>query len=376
MGGSSWVGLLMLLQAGVGSVAFGQAAVRPAPSDSIDAAYRKFEAVEKRVRDRNTATYAITAPNGIDESLFLKVGGIEQWVTIRGEDRRNPVILFLHGGPGETTSLWSLPFFAPWQREFTVAQWDQRGAGRTYGRNGASIESTVTVNRIVQDGIELAEYLRTHLAKRKIIIVGHSFGSIVGTGMAKARPDLFYAYVGTGQVGDEKRNYASAFDALRNKALVTRNTEALVELEHVGPPPYTSGEGYRAQRKWANAFEGADRFLPATVGFALVAPGYSVSDVNDWIDGQILSADRLVPETTTQGPKELGIDFGVPIFFFQGAEDFTTPTALAREYFGMIKAPHKEFVAIEGGGHFAVFMRSAEFLDALIKRVRPLALEP
>src|SRR5258708_19694984 len=100
---------------------------------------------------------------------------------IRGEDRRNPVSLFLHGGPGETTSLWSLPFFAPWQREFTVAQWDQRGAGRTYGRNGASIESTVTVNRIVQDGIHPAKYLPTHLPTTNTITAGHSSPPIAPT---------------------------------------------------------------------------------------------------------------------------------------------------------------------------------------------------
>jgi pimeloyl-ACP methyl ester carboxylesterase len=137
----------------------------------------------------------------------------------------------------------------------------------------------------------------------------------------------------------------------------------------------TTPEGYGVQRKWANAFEGADQFLGGTIGLALVAPGYSVSDINDWLDGQILSGDLLVPQMHTHGPKEFGTGFGIPIFFFQGAEDFTTSTALAREYFGLIKAPHKEFVLIPDGGHFAVFMRSGEFLNELVKRVRPLAME-
>jgi pimeloyl-ACP methyl ester carboxylesterase len=88
-----------------------------------------------------------------------------------------------------------------------------------------------------------------------------------------------------------------------------------------------------------------------------------------------LSAKQLVPTMHSRGPKEFGTQFGLPIFFIQGAEDLTTSTALAREYFGMIRAPHKEFVPIKGGGHFAVFMRHAEFLDELVKRVRPLAVE-
>jgi pimeloyl-ACP methyl ester carboxylesterase len=343
----------------------------------MDAAYRKFDAVATFVRNRNAASYAITTPNGIDESSFVKIGEIEQWVTMRGEDRHNPVLLFLHGGPGDVTNPWSYAFFAPWHRHFTVVQWDQRGAGRTLGRNGAAIASTVTVDRIVQDGIELAAYLREHLGKKKIIIVAHSFGSVVGVRMVQTRPDLFYAYVGTGQVSDETgtRNYASTFEELRSKARLMHNAQALSELDRVGPPPYKTGEGYRVQRKWSNAFEGADEFLYGTTGLALVAPGYSVSDVNDWFDGQILSADQLVPEMINHGRKELGTEFGAPIFFFQGAEDFTTSTTLAREYFGLIKAPHKEFVQIQGGGHFAVFMRSAEFLNELVKRVRPLAVE-
>jgi pimeloyl-ACP methyl ester carboxylesterase len=343
--------------------------------NATDSAYRKFDAVESFIRNRNAVSYAITTPNGIDESSFVKIGAIEQWITIRGEDRHDPVLLFLHGGPGDVTSTWSFAFFAPWQRHFTVVQWDQRGAGRTLGRNGPSIRSTITVDRIVRDGIEVAEYLRDHLGKKKIILVGHSFGSVVGIGMARARPDLFHAFVGTGQVADETRNYASTFDALLNKARQTNNAEALSELKRVGPPPYKTGEGYQVQRKWANRFEGADQFLSGTIGFALVAPGYSVSDINDWFDGQILSANQLVPTMHSRGPKEFGTQFGLPIFFIQGAEDFTTSTALAREYFGMIRAPHKEFVPIKGGGHFAVFMRHAEFLDELVKRVRPLAVE-
>ena len=213
------------------------------------------------------------------------------------------------------------------------------------------------------------------MPKKKIIIVGHSFGSVVGIGVARARPDLFHAFVGTGQVADAARSYAVAFDALRNKARQTNDAQALSELDHVGPPPYTTGEGYQVQRKWSNRFEGAEQFLAGTIGFALVAPGYSVRDINDWFDGQILSAGQLVPHMRTQGPKEFGTEFGLPIFFFQGDEDFTTPTALAREYFDLIRAPHKEFVPIQGGGHFAMFMRSAEFLNELVKRVRPLAVE-
>ncbi len=109
------------------------------------------------------------------------------------------------------------------------------------------------------------------------------------------------------------------------------------------------------------------------VGFALTAPGYTLRDVNDWFDGQSVSAERLVPQTSALDAQTLAGNFDVPVFVIQGAEDFTTPTSLARSFVDSIRAPAKAFVAIEGGGHFAVFMKSSAFLDQLVSRVLPLA---
>jgi pimeloyl-ACP methyl ester carboxylesterase len=360
-----------------GRGAFAQAAKgqqASAAHPGMDSEYRKFDDLASFLRARNAQQYAISSPKGIDEASFVTVGGIEQWVTIRGQDRDNPVLLFLHGGPGDVTSPWTFGLFAPWEKHFSVVQWDQRGAGRTLRKSGPAVAPTITVDRMVQDGIELTEYLRKHLGKEKIIIVGHSFGSILGVRMAKARPDLFSAYVGTGQVADATRSYSVAYDALLKKAKALGDQRAIEELSLVGPPPYESGDGYRVQHKWANAFEGADEFLYGTIGLTLVAPGNSVQDINDSVDGQVLSGDRLVPQTKSIGPADLGLEFSIPIFVFQGEEDFTTPTALAQHYLESIKAPRKAFVPINGGGHFAVFMRSDQFLQELVMRVRPLAV--
>lgn len=335
--------------------------------------YVRFDQAMSRLRTRNAEQFAIP-PSGIDEASYVRIGGIDQWVTIRGWNRNNPILLLLHGGPGDVTTPWTYSLFAPWEKQFTVVQWDERGAGRTLAKNGPAIGPTITRQRMAQDGIELAEYLRRHLGKSKIIVLGHSFGTILGILMAHQRPDLFYAYVGTGQVGDERQNYAVAYAALLKRARATHNQQAISDLTRIGPPPYTSGIGYRVQWRWANEFEGADRFLMGTIGWLLASPGYSIRDFLNTEEGEVLSADKLVGATPPQGPKELGCNFAVPVFIFQGAEDFTTPTALAREYFRCIKAPHKEFVAMKGGGHFAMFMRSDEFLEELVRRVRPLAM--
>ena len=160
----------------------------------------------------------------------MKIGGIEQWVTIRGEDRANPVVLVLHGGPGDATNPWGYAGFRIWLNTYTVVQWDQRGAGKTLGRNGRASVDTVTIDRLVQDGVELADTLRTSLRKDKIILLGHSWGSVLGVLMAKRKPDLFQAFVGTGQVGKPAGAYDVAFDALVAKARALSDGRALREL--------------------------------------------------------------------------------------------------------------------------------------------------
>src|SRR3954454_16597168 len=125
-------------------------AQEPPSSRSEAGEFQKLEPALKFLRARNARDYAVTTANGIDEANYVRIGGIEQWITIRGEDRENPVLLLLHGGPGDATNPWGYAGFRNWLKYFTVVQWDQRGAGRTFGRNGAASASTITIERMVQ----------------------------------------------------------------------------------------------------------------------------------------------------------------------------------------------------------------------------------
>jgi pimeloyl-ACP methyl ester carboxylesterase len=275
------------------------------------------------------------------------------------------------------TSPWSYTYFHSWLKHFTVVQWDQRGAGRTLGKTGESIASTMTIERMTKDGIEVAEYLRRHLNKEKIILVGHSWGSVFGVLMAKARPDLFYAFVGTGQVVDFKQSNVVAHKLALQTARSLGDTDGVAALQAIGAPPYSDGKGWQLLYKWRRACEGADtdRFLGGLMGFALGAPNSSIHDINAWLDGQVLSGGQLFDQGTELDPKHLAGDFAVPVFVFQGEHDCSSPTELAKGYIDSINAPKKEFFAIHDAGHFAVFMKSDEFLKALVERVRPLAAE-
>jgi pimeloyl-ACP methyl ester carboxylesterase len=180
------------------------------------------------------------APTPVNEEMFVRIGAIDQWITIKGDDRNNPVVLFLHGGPGDALSPFADSMFQGWEKDFTLVQWDQRGAGRTYGKSGPSIEPTMTIERMSQDGIEVAEFLAKHLDKKKIITEGASWGSILGIYMAHARPDLFYAYVGRAQIVNWRKNEAASYARVLEMARASGDQPAIRALTTIGPPPWNS----------------------------------------------------------------------------------------------------------------------------------------
>jgi pimeloyl-ACP methyl ester carboxylesterase len=351
-----------------------------------------FRAYRQQVGAR---ALAIHSPNGVQEGMYVKIGGIDQWIQIRGEDRDNPVILFVHGGPGGST----IPIssgWQPWEKYFTIVQWDQRGAGRTFRMSGESIASTMTLAQMTQDGVELAEYLRAYLHKDRIVLIGHSWGSFLGIHIVKQRPDLFHAFVGSGQlVGKQtfEKQFGLTLTRLKALAQATNNRQALTELAAIDAAPDFSSKpcdnisftspGYGTPecdmvQKWAKALS-----LPSIEGFQLVGPvlppfmpDYSLLDWYYWRRGISFSATQL---RRSDGPMiqtdlwSLGTDFSIPVFFFEGTDDFMTPIEPAYAYFEQIKAPQKEFVPFKGGDHFVPFDRPDEFLTQLIDRIRPLA---
>jgi len=319
---------------------------------------------------------AIHAPTGIDEGMYVKIGGIDQWIQIRGQDRNNPVLLCLHGGPGASW-LALTTLFLPWEKEFTVVQWDQRGAGKTLETTGGSVVDTMSVDRMAQDGIEVSEFLRNRLHKDKIILLGFSWGSILGIHMAKQRPDLFHAYIGTGQIGDMPRSVRLGYARVLDKARSANDKKAVKALEGIGPPPFDNMDKVVLYFRTLGSYEvESDRTTPA-FGAPFTAPNYSLWDIVNLIRGfAVVPTWRIYNEMLSADLSSLGPDFKIPIFFFQGAEDERAPASLAKEYFGKINAPHKEFVLFEGGGHFAVWSMSDRFLRELVHRVRPLAAQP
>ena len=186
---------------------------------------------------------AITSPNGIASLERVRIGGIDEWIEIRGQNVNNPILLFIHGGPGIAFIPLAGDFQGPWEERFTVVEWDQRGAGKTYASNDKELQQrTMNVPQMEQDTLEVVNYLRHRFKREKILIVGHSWGSVLGLWLAHEHPETIYAYVGVGQVVNMEQNARLVYRDELNQARSRRDEQAVKELESIAPYPLPNAD--------------------------------------------------------------------------------------------------------------------------------------
>jgi pimeloyl-ACP methyl ester carboxylesterase len=230
----------------------------------------------------------------------------------------------------------------------------------------------MSVDQMVRDGIEVAEWLCRKLNKDKIILLGLSWGSILGTEMVHRRPDLFSAYVGTGQVVDMKRGEAAGYDALMARLRARGKPKEIAALETIGPPPYPDRQALIAERrllfKTGSAAERATlRALPIILS---TAPGVTLADLKANLSGALFSLDALYGAVMSYDIRRLGTRFEVPMIYLQGEDDIQTPTALVVDYVAEVEAPEKRLVLLgAGAGHLAILTHPEAFLAALVETV-------
>jgi proline iminopeptidase len=313
----------------------------------------------------------ITTPDGVQEAGFVSINGAPQWLQIRGEHRGNPVLLFVHGGPGFAMSSLA-PVFRDWERDFTVVQWDQRDAGRTFSRNGPQ---AISIDQTASDGVALAAYLRQRLG-RPIVVLGHSWGSAVALNMVHRRPDLFAAYVGVGQMASKSEQEALSYDTVLARLRAAHDTAAVAELTRSGPPPYKDMAALLVERRWLAAVDTpAERNLfRSMTPIVFFAPGQSLQQLWDFNAAPKVAQQASFDDVAGFEARRIGTRFDVPIFVFEGDQDLYTPAGPTRRYLDEITAPRKELVLLKGGGHDAVFTMPRAVLAELDARVRPLAV--
>jgi pimeloyl-ACP methyl ester carboxylesterase len=308
--------------------------------------------------------------DNIAEVGYRRIGGIDQWVIVRGESVANPPLVLLHGGPGLSETALFRYYNAPLEQDFTVVYWDQRGAGRSFSREIA--RASMTVEQFLADLDELIETVCAQVGQTKVVLYGHSWGSVLGTLYAARHPEKVAAYVGSGQVGDgvagEKASYAFALTEAQR-----RGKRRLVErLRAIGPPPH-SGQQVFAQRTVLAQLDGTMRpkSLWRMYWPILAAPESSIRDLPDFMRGFRFSLDALWPEAFGLNLIELVPELQMPAFFFLGRNDHWVPAEASIAYIEVLNAPSKRLVWFEHSGHEPFVDESAKFNALMTELVRP-----
>ena len=307
-------------------------------------------------------------PGSIATLEKVNINGTEQWITIRGYDVNKPILLNLGmGGPGgggfSTRSL-----YEPLEKDFLVVSWDEPGTGKAYR---AVPISTLTVDRFVDDAYTLTMYLRQRFHQEKIYVYGVSWSSIIGIKLIQQHPELFYAYIGNGQMVNTTENdilgYEFALDYLTKKG----DTKTLETLRRNGPPPYT-GENvtgrYVAYLDELNVYMGMPRLSLIVPIVPFFASEYGYVDKINHTRGILDSFDVIYPQLEdldfiTQAPR-----LEIPVYFFAGRYDVNAMYTIVEEYYDVLEAPHRQLIWLEGG-HGLGGDNLHQFVDTMINGV-------
>jgi pimeloyl-ACP methyl ester carboxylesterase len=301
-------------------------------------------------------TVCTAAGKAVDEKGFVRIGGMEQWMRIKGSSCANPIVVLVHGGPGNPTTPWADNVYKAWEKDFTIVQWDQRGAGMTYGRNPPAEDEPLVVERLRDDGVEAARYAAKRFGKRKVILMGGSWSSVLGVYMVKSNPAMFCGYVSSAQVVGNAVSQRGSYDATLALARAAGDADSIAKLEGIGPPPWTNPRNPGIIRRVMRKYEALST-EPAPKAWWAPAPEYATSRYEadytagedySWLQFVGMKGDGIGARIDLY---KLGPAFAVPIYMVQGEQDLLTMPAPSKRYFDFIQAPHKEFVLVPRAGH-------------------------
>lgn len=334
-------------------------------------AYRTYK--QKAVRDDTKITQA----TGIESMEKVTLGGMDQWILIRGEDQSKPVLLWLHGGPGSPTMPLASQHDMELVKHFVVVHWDQRGAGKSYSQ--AIPTHSMVVDQFVSDTYELTQLLAERFDVPKIYLVGHSWGSQVGMLVVSQHPELYYAFIGVGQYVNSTEGDAIGYQFALDQAVSEKNEKALEELEEIGPPPWTTTGQRSTNAQWIDAFGGTGRQFTTQDYFRdmINSPEYTFRDLYGFVRGMWFSGNAMLANGEyrrvnlfEQVPK---VD--VPVYFIQGRYDYNTPGDIVERYYEKLDAPQKSLLWFDNSAHFPHWEQPQKFVDALLNILSEINLD-
>ncbi|HSN75991.1 MAG TPA: alpha/beta hydrolase [Anaerolineae bacterium] len=311
-------------------------------------------------------------PGSIATLEQVTLNDSQQWISIRGQDASKPVLLFLAGGPGGSQLATARYALSGLEEHFVVVNWEQPGAGKSFD---AVDRSTITPERYIEDAHALVQHLRERFGQDKVYVLGESWGSALGILLVQRYPELFHAFVGTGQMVAFLENDLMCYDFALNWARERGDVQKVAKLVEQGPPPYY-GKGvawkesaflmdtfnYMNQNP-AIADNGANTFRD------LAAPEYGLYDKCSWFRGVIETLGVVYPQLWEVDFRQQATKLEVPVYFLLGRHDINAPTVLAEEYFQLLDAPHKEIVWFEHSGHTPWVSESDRFVQIMVDTV-------
>ena len=299
-----------------------------------------------------------------------RIGGMEQWLLMRGKSIRLPVLLWLHGGPGSAQIGFAPSFQRDLEQHFIVVNWDQRGAGLSFRKDISP--DTMCVERFISDAREVIEYVRNKFRQNKIFIAGHSWGSILGIKLAERYPELFHAYIGIGQVVHMEKGERISYEYALRKAREEGHARAERELSALGENAYTDYRKLAIQRKWLRTFQGVmyrQRVDQLLVPRMLRSSEYNLLDLFRFVRGSLFSIKHMWEEVC-QTNLENVTQLQIPVFLCMGRHDYNTPFELAEAFFNNLQAPVKTWEWFENSAHCPHFEEPEKMNKHLIYLLR------
>jgi pimeloyl-ACP methyl ester carboxylesterase len=322
--------------------------------------------------------------NSIASLEKVRLGGVDQWLIIRGEDVNKPVLLFLSGGPGASEAARVLRFNQELEKHFVVIIWEQRGCGKSYPSH--TPKSALTIDQYVSDLLELTEMIRTRFDEQKIYLVGHSWGTIIGVRAAQARPELFHAYVGSSQMVDVLETDQMIYEIVQNHSIKTGDSKFVETLKSQGPPPYFGKSPIKPYatlfgREYA-VFEASNikdaeyRRDGDILMLMLKQPEYGWLDRIYYLLGLMNTFNVVYPQMQDLDLRLDATHFELPIYQILGRHDMNNPYQIPEEYFNMLVAPSKQLYFFEDSGHGMIWEEAKKFHSIMINTVLPETYKP
>lgn len=309
---------------------------------------------------RKKNKYRILSVNSIDEKLFVNINGQDHYVFIRGKDVNNPIILNLHGGPANPDAFMTYEFAKEISDDFTYVSWDQRGCGRTYykNRNIDPENETADFIQAIKDVDELVKYLCKRFKKDKVIIMGHSYGSLLGISYVSKYPELVEKYIGIGQtvsiIATQEMNYNQVVNMLKDNKEIEKLTKRYQKLKN----NFNLENLMKFQRLTISCFVNNMPKLKQNnqIKLILSSPDIAFNDIR-WLIGMLNLKKhynrnkKLLDYTLTANTYDVGIKFFVPMYFISGEYDKKCCIDVLKEYCETIIAPTKKILIMKKCGH-------------------------